>query len=141
MHHVKTVRYLRCWRCAAVSVFAVLSCGAERGESGNSTGQSHGAGTSSPVSDATPSEGVGGSGASTSAAIDDDVVTAEDECDGECPSNSACTNGLCTCIAGLTLCNNNGSSFCADLMTDFLNCGGCGRSCPVDCFGGACNVP
>jgi hypothetical protein len=39
-----------------------------------------------------------------------------------------------TCDPGLTVCD----SACVDVQNDAENCGGCGTSCPVACYGGAC---
>jgi hypothetical protein len=58
-------------------------------------------------------------------------------CAFECPGTSACSNGACACTKSSdTVCGAG----CADLQTDPLNCGACGRICytGAPCVNGAC---
>jgi hypothetical protein len=49
-----------------------------------------------------------------------------------CASGFICVNGACeaSCTAGYTACTpDGGTSYCADLLVDALNCGACGTAC------------
>jgi len=65
---------------------------------------------------------------------------------GQCASQAAHGDGLCAqCEGDLTrLCTTiAGQHFCADLQSDPLNCGACGRSCAAgqSCATGLCCTP
>lgn len=60
---------------------------------------------------------------------------------------SSCSQGQCqsSCSGGQTLCNQQGSQFCADLQNDVANCGTCGNACQSSsgtalCTKGKCDV-
>jgi hypothetical protein len=79
-----------------------------------------------------------------------DVQTDNDNCGScgkVCGVLQSCTMGMCTgaCEQTQTLCapdaSDDGGPYCADIMTDSQNCGGCGNVCPPLqplCTGGQC---
>jgi hypothetical protein len=58
---------------------------------------------------------------------------------GDCASDSYCTNGKCACTDGWTPCGG----VCFDLSRDWSNCGRCGHRCgkKEECSFGKCARP
>jgi hypothetical protein len=63
---------------------------------------------------------------------------------------ATCQGGSCVCLPGVSasngVCCPSGETgcegICVDEQTDFSNCGGCGRTCPVSaCVAGLCVLP
>jgi hypothetical protein len=63
--------------------------------------------------------------------------------DADCPGGTCAANGACACPPTRTFCGTPGHGYCADLDFDADNCGGCGKSCPLngECANGVCVCP
>ncbi len=70
-------------------------------------------------------------------------------CGAPCPEGQLCVSGACaeSCATGFTACGGRldggidaGAPYCANLLADVNNCGGCGAPCPTGqlCVSGAC---
>jgi hypothetical protein len=61
-------------------------------------------------------------------------------CNVACEQGDVCNNGMCSCPAGSTMCQNMGVNVCADTSNSPTHCGACGTACANDqaCLSSAC---
>jgi hypothetical protein len=94
-----------------------------------------------------------GFGGNTSFCVDTSTNNANcGSCGTNCPFGGTCTNGTCSCAAGLTQCALTfggwflpfaGLGNCTDTQSSNTNCGGCGIACTSShplCQSGSCAV-